>query len=111
MGLPVKFLRVAASFHTMQGGYHLRRAALFPPRSLLLQIWPWLKGWNEHFRCRIEKKQWKEGGLDEDDLAGQGFLRLLKHLRVVLLQDLAVLQSRKSFSFLSFFGSTYLLNN
>jgi hypothetical protein len=32
------------------------------------------------------------GGLDEDDVAGQGFLALLRHLRVVLLQDLAVLQ-------------------
>jgi hypothetical protein len=38
------------------------------------------------------RKTWEEGGLDKDDVAGQGFLALLCHLRVVLLQDLAVLQ-------------------
>jgi hypothetical protein len=32
-----------------------------------------------------------KGGLDEDDLAADGFLKLVRHLRVVLLQDLAVL--------------------
>jgi hypothetical protein len=93
-GLPVKFLRVAAGFHATQGSYYLRRAALLPPASLQLQIWPWLEGWEERFNCRIERKCWKEGGLGEDDLAGHNFVRLLKHLRVVLLQDLAVLQPR-----------------
>ena len=34
----------------------------------------------------------QDGGLDYDDSAARGFLALLKHLRVVLLQDLAVLQ-------------------
>jgi hypothetical protein len=34
------------------------------------------------------------GGLDDDDFAGKSFLRLLKHLWRVLLQDLAVLQHK-----------------
>jgi len=34
-------------------------------------------------------------GLNEDDIAKQRFLKLLKQLRVILLQDLAVLQPGK----------------
>src|SRR5437764_5395803 len=63
---------------------------------LQLQIWLWLKAWEERFLHRIEGKCWKEGGLDRDDLAGHSFVHLLKRLRIVLLQDLAVLQPRKS---------------
>lgn len=84
-----------AGFHSAQGNYYLRRAVILPLLSLQLQVWPWLEAWEERFIHRIEKKPWKEGGLDSDDLAGRNFLRLLKHLRVVLLQDLAVLQPRK----------------
>jgi hypothetical protein len=47
------------------------------------------------FEARSRRKSYVEGGLDEDDKAGQGFIKLLKYLRVVLLQDLAVLQLRK----------------
>ena len=95
-GLPVKFLRVVAGFSANQGSYYLSRAVREPPTSLQLQIWPWLEAWEERFLRRIEGKCWKEGGLDRDDLAGHSFVRLLKHLRIVLLQDLAVLQPRKS---------------
>ena len=42
------------------------------------------------------------GRLDNDDLAADGFLKLLRHLRAVLLQDLAVLQPR--YPSLPFFG-------
>jgi hypothetical protein len=35
---------------------------------------------------------WKEGGLAKEDRAAASFLKLLKVLRDVLLQDLAVLQ-------------------
>ncbi|CRK18291.1 hypothetical protein BN1723_002436 [Verticillium longisporum] len=37
---------------------------------------------------------WAEGRLDDVDLASDGFLKLMRHLRIVLLQDLAVLQPR-----------------
>ena len=63
-----------------------------PPPELLQKIWPWVEEWEERFRKRSLRKTWEEGGLDEDDVARQGFLALLCHLRVVLLQDLAVLQ-------------------
>jgi hypothetical protein len=87
-----------AGFHASHGDYFLGRAQLSPPKSLLLQIWPWIEGWQGRFRARAQKKSWAEGGLDDDDMAAEGFLSLLAHLRVVLLQDLAILQpSRRSF--------------
>lgn len=94
-GLPRKFLRTVAGFSS-QGAYFLRRAAFCPSLLLQQQLWPWVEPWEERFRRRAEKKRWKDGGLDEDDMAGEGFIKLMKYLRVVLLQDLAVLQPRKS---------------
>ena len=47
-------------------------------------------------------KLWSEGGLDQEDLALEGFIKLMKYLRVVLLQDIAVLQGGK-FLFLLLF--------
>jgi len=90
--LPKKFLRRVAGFTSDEGGYFLPRAQAAPPPELLEKIWPWVEKWEERFRKRSLRKTWEEGGLDEDDVAGQGFLALLCHLRVVLLQDLAVLQ-------------------
>ena len=90
--LPRKFMRRVAGFTSDEGGYFLPRAQAAPPPELLQKIWPWVEEWEERFRKRSLRKTWEEGGLDEDDVAGQGFLALLRHLRVVLLQDLAVLQ-------------------
>jgi hypothetical protein len=90
--LPKKFMRRVAGFTSDEGGYFLPRAQVLPPPDLLQKIWPWVEEWEERFRKRSLRKTWEEGGLDEDDVAGQGFLTLLCHLRVVLLQDLAVLQ-------------------
>ena len=90
--LPKKFMRRVAGFTSDEGGYFLPRAQVVPPPELLQKIWPWVEEWEERFRKRSLRKTWEDGGLDEDDVAGQGFLALLSHLRVVLLQDLAVLQ-------------------
>jgi hypothetical protein len=91
-GLPLKFLRKAAGFSLAEGSYHLPRAAYLPPIPLQRQVWPWLEHWEARFQKRAQRKRWREGGLDADDVAGDGFIQLLKHLRVVLLQDLAMLQ-------------------
>src|ERR1700721_467182 len=90
--LPKKFMGGGAGFSCHEGGFFLPRAQVAPPPELLQKIWPWVEEWKERFRKRSSRKTWEEGGLDEDDIAGQGFLALLCHLRVVLLQDLAVLQ-------------------
>jgi hypothetical protein len=60
--------------------------------QLQLLIWPWIEVWQARFQLKAAGKGWTAGGLDETDVAGHGFLALLQHLRIVLLQDLAVLQ-------------------
>jgi hypothetical protein len=92
--LPREFMRVVAGFSTSSGDYFLARAAHEPPHALQKQLWPWIEEWEPRFEARARRCSWAQGGLDEDDLAADGFLKLLRHLRIVLLQDLAVLQPR-----------------
>jgi len=88
----MELLRHLSGFPLAPGSYHLPRAAHDPPFVLQKCVWPWLESWEERFHSRNRRKNFQEGGLDQDDLAGQGFIKLLRHLRTVLLQDLAVLQ-------------------
>jgi hypothetical protein len=92
--LPRQFMRVVAGFSASSGDYFLARAAHEPPYELQKQLWPWIEEWESRFEARACRRRWAQGGLDEDDLAADGFLKLLRRLRVVLLQDLAVLQPR-----------------
>jgi hypothetical protein len=82
------------------GGYFLPRAEIVPPERLSRMVWPWVEEWEEHFGLCSQRRNWAEGGLDEDDVAGEGFIKLMKHLRLILLQDLAILQLGKSHPFL-----------
>jgi hypothetical protein len=88
-------MRRTAGFQHAPGGYFLPRAGVDPPQSLKRLIFPWIEHWEVRFQNRAAGKKWKDGGLNEDDIAGQQFLKLLKQLRVILLQDLAVLQPGK----------------
>jgi hypothetical protein len=90
--LPRQFMRVVAGFSASAGGYFLARAAHEPPYALQKQLWPWIEEWEPRFEARARRCSWAEGGLDEDDLAADGFVKLMRRLRTVLLQDLAVLQ-------------------
>lgn len=72
------------------------RAHYQPSEALQEQIWPWLAGWEERFTAAAQGKGAVDGGLDQDDLAGMGFLKLLRQLRIILLQDMAVLREGKS---------------
>ena len=93
LDLPLKFIRCVAGFPKEPGQYHLPRATIEPPKALQREIYPFVKEWRRRFRARAtRKKSWAQGGLDEDDQAGHGFLTLLKRLRVIVLQDLAILQ-------------------
>jgi Centromere DNA-binding protein complex CBF3 subunit, domain 2 len=105
--LSLSFMRRTAGFQHAPGGYFLPRAGVEPPQSLKRLIFPWLEDWEVRFKNRAAGKRWKDGGLDEDDIAGQQFLKLLKQLRIVLLQDLAVLQPSKCLIPIS----TYLFTN
>jgi hypothetical protein len=92
--LPRQFMRVVAGFSASAGDYFLARAAHDPPVMLQRQLWPWIEEWEPRFEARARRLSWAQGGLDEDDLAADGFLKLMRRLRIVLLQDLAVLQPR-----------------
>ena len=93
-GLPFGLMRLLAGFQRDPGTYFLWRDGCEPPAILLQQIWPWVEACEDRFRKRhsAQKATWEQGGLDQDDFAGKSVLRLFKHLRRVLLQDLAVLQ-------------------
>jgi hypothetical protein len=92
--LPRQFMRIVAGFSGSSGDYFLARAVHEPPLVLQKQLWPWIEDWEPRFEARARRQSWAQGGLDEDDLAGDGFLKLMRRLRTVLLQDLAVLQPR-----------------
>lgn len=90
--LPRQFMRIVTGFSASAGDYFLARAAHDPPAILQRQLWPWIEEWEPRFEARARRLNWAQGGLDEDDLAADGFLKLMRRLRTVLLQDLAVLQ-------------------
>ncbi len=106
--LPRQFMRVVAGFSPSAGDYFLARAAHEPPYGLQKQLWPWIEEWESRFEARACRQTWAQGGLDEDDLAADGFLKLMRRLRLVLLQDLAVLQPRYPalpfFTYAPFYG-------
>ena len=91
--LPREFMRVVAGFSRTSGNYHLKRATIQPPAALSSRIWPWVDTWLERYRVSITtQSSFANNGLDDCDIAGKQFLELLKWLRVVFLQDAAVLQ-------------------
>jgi hypothetical protein len=73
----------------------LPQAGFEPPPSLQQQIFLWLESWEQRVQLQKKGKGWAEGGLDQEDMALEGFIKLMKYLGVVLLQDMAVLQPGK----------------
>ena len=95
------FVRGMAGFApATMGNYYLPRAKVLPPTSLVHAVWPWVDQWLTWFAPHTDPAPYDLPALDggdseRDDLAGQGFLRLLKELRTILLQDSVLL--RKEF--------------
>jgi hypothetical protein len=82
---PRTAIKALAGFDiNFQANYHLPRAKETPSERLASQVWPQLDVWLQRF----------EEGANEPDLAGQGFLQLLKRLRIVVLQDSVLLRRR-----------------
>jgi hypothetical protein len=77
--LPRAAIRTMAGFPPEAGQYYLKRANTEPCELLQRQIFPWIE---EYLNGVVEY---------EKTLAVQGYLRLLKFLRIVVLQDAAVL--------------------
>jgi Centromere DNA-binding protein complex CBF3 subunit, domain 2 len=73
---------MAGFSHERAGLYHLKRAIAEPPQSLQRHIWPWLDEAAQMYALGYASGQ----GSDLDQ-----FVKLLLELRVVLLQDSALL--------------------
>lgn len=82
--LPRNFMRVVAGHPTIAHAYFLKRGAAQPPRSLTSLVWPWADQALAMYRA---------GQIKNPDLTGKFFCELLKSLRIVLLQDAAILSS------------------
>jgi hypothetical protein len=75
-------MRAVAGFPQTPGSYYLKRGYAVPPEALVSKIWPWVDE---------ALAMYERGDIKKVDLCGIEFLRLLKKLRVVFLQDAAVL--------------------
>ena len=73
-----------AGFPKEKGSFFLKRDAVQPPSSLTSQIFPEIEEW--------EKKM--DAKLIQEDMAAIGFWRLIKYLRVVILQDSLLLKDQ-----------------
>jgi hypothetical protein len=81
------------------GNYYLPRAKIPPPESLIQALWPWVDKWlawfnsDDAINCQDLGQSDDDGGYqDRDDMAAQGFLRLLNQFRTIILQDSVLLQ-------------------
>jgi hypothetical protein len=75
-------MRAVAGFSRAPGNYYPKRGHAVPPESLVLKIWPWVDE---------ALAMYERGDIEKADLCGIEFLRLLKKLGVVFLQDAAIL--------------------
>jgi Centromere DNA-binding protein complex CBF3 subunit, domain 2 len=102
--IPNHFVRAAAGFnpHTT-GDYLIPRANVPVPEELVRRIWPWVDQWLAWFTAAdsdadsllpdiSDGSDPEVGFAERNDLAGQGFLRLLQHLRTILIQDSVLLR-------------------
>lgn len=80
--LPRMFMRRVAGYGAVVGTYYLKRATVIPPESLQRKLWPWLNDVIVSFANNRSRRP---------DMSGKQFAKLLSDLRVVLLQDAALL--------------------
>ena len=97
--IPLEFVRSMAGFPPAQpGNYFLPRTKVTPPENLIRAVWPWVDQWQTWFQekhgeiapqssASYDKIDLDNAGEQPEDLAAQGFLRLLAELRIILLQD------------------------
>ena len=83
--VPWDAVRVLAGFPPEAGRYNLRRNLRIPSKALLVQTFPWLE---------IAREQMQ----NDLDMAGTNFLDLIEYLRIVVLQDAAVLMDMDEYA-------------
>ena len=87
--LPRAFMRSVAGFPKEGKGYFLPYTREILEEALYLKIWPKINVWLKYIKTYHPDRADNE--VARLDLAGSGFLRLLRALRVILLQDSVVL--------------------
>ena len=85
-------MRAIAGWPQDGKGYFLPRAQEVPEEALYSRIWPEADRW--HKRMEAYHPDRDDNEVVRLDLAGTGFLRLLRALRVVLLQDSVILRKQ-----------------
>jgi hypothetical protein len=101
-------MRSMAGFSpSIQGNFYLPRAKTLPPQSLEQAVWPFVDEWLTWFDSYANSGEDEDGHVkneshvrayenedevDRRDLAAQGFLRLLKQLPIILLQDSVIMR-------------------
>ncbi len=88
--LPREYMRAIAGWPKEGKGYFLPRAQEIPDETLCSKIWPEADVWLDHMESYHPSKE--DNKVVRLDLAGSGFLRLLRVLRIVLLQDSVLLR-------------------
>jgi Centromere DNA-binding protein complex CBF3 subunit, domain 2/Transcriptional activator of glycolytic enzymes len=81
--LPREYIRKVAG-HPREGHYFVDRAQIQPPASLLSKVFPLVE----------RDLGLYNDGTYESSLSGQGFLRLLRYLKTVFLQDSVILREQ-----------------
>jgi hypothetical protein len=90
--LPRGFIRSIAGFPQEGKAYFLPRAREMPEEALYSKIWPETDIWLERMEAYHPDRTGNE--VVRLDLAGSGFLRLLRTLRVILLQDSVIVRQQ-----------------
>jgi hypothetical protein len=101
-------MRSMAGFSpSIQGNFYQARAKTLPPQSLEQVVWPFVDEWltwfdsyansgedeDSHVKNQFHVRAYEnEDKADRRDLAAQDFLRLLKQLRIILLQDSVIMR-------------------
>jgi hypothetical protein len=79
-------MRVYAGFQTREAVWY-QRDGLDPPQVLLEQVFPWLSDMEEQYNSASFEQR-------SENKSGHHLIRVLQILRVVLLQDAVVLQTK-----------------
>jgi hypothetical protein len=82
--LPLKPMRVAVGFHEQKGLHWSARQMKIPAETLQQQLWSWIEDSLQAINTATSADQ-------IDRYTAIGFLKLLKFLRIVILQDAAML--------------------
>ena len=90
--LPRQFMRSTAGWPQEGKAYFLPRAQELPEEALCSRIWPEVDRWLKRMESFHPDRDDNE--VVRLDLTGTGFLRLLRELRVILLQDSVILRKQ-----------------